>query len=327
MTTRPRRLIILEGCDGTGKTTLGKRLAAWYDAEYIHLDAMLSVTGRGLPRMSLEAMTPALLGHRAVVMDRSWLSELPYGIMARNGDVRISDFDRRMLDRLALTCNAVVINCSTDLDTMLANWQGRKKIELVKQQKMITRIWNWYGQNLATATDLPVIDYDYQQASVGRVVDQIEVSYPLQHDALTVIGSQREDSVLVVDCRSDPTTDFDSFRQWPCVSFGTGAGSHTYSRYVANHLIHHEVPEHVISWTTTAQLEKTVKEKPFGLFKKNKIITLGSGAWESVMGLSTEGLLRTYNIAEVFHPQDALIKGLSYKDYNFATTIKQMIGA
>src|SRR5882757_4772670 len=101
-------LTIFEGPDGSGKTTAAKAFAAEMGARYVHLPQFKRVT-TGLPRMYLEAMLPALLGYQDVVMDRCWLSEVPYGRVFRDGADRVGEISRHMLERVALRAGALVV--------------------------------------------------------------------------------------------------------------------------------------------------------------------------------------------------------------------------
>jgi polyphosphate kinase 2 (PPK2 family) len=108
-------LTIFEGPDGSGKTTAAREYAEQTGARYVHFPALPRVK-HGLGRMYVEAMLPALLGYHDVVFDRCWLSETPYGEAFREGQDRLTQADRRMLERLALRCGAVVVKCLPEWD-------------------------------------------------------------------------------------------------------------------------------------------------------------------------------------------------------------------
>jgi len=106
-------IVIIEGCDGTGKTTLAKKLCEKYDGHYIHN------TYRWPNKMPLYH-TAAL--HRAiklaekklVVIDRLWMSEAIYAAVYRNG----SPWPQmgRMLDRIILKHCGIYIMCELPED-------------------------------------------------------------------------------------------------------------------------------------------------------------------------------------------------------------------
>src|SRR4051812_18522188 len=121
--THSKRLVILEGPDGAGKTTLAEQLGrrGWL---VVHLGPFLQVDD-DLARLYVEAMMPAILGHADVVLDRCWLSEIPYGLVMRDGDDRLG-WQRRLLERLALRCRATVIRCLPPREIAKSWWTARR---------------------------------------------------------------------------------------------------------------------------------------------------------------------------------------------------------
>lgn len=83
------RIIIIEGPDNCGKSTLAKQIADRYNANYWHM-----TSGPGLEQkeaMSLyqrDALKNALVNldsGRSTVFDRHWISDQVYGLELRNG--------------------------------------------------------------------------------------------------------------------------------------------------------------------------------------------------------------------------------------------------
>lgn len=156
MTHTSKRLTIFEGPDGGGKTTAAKEFALATGARYVHFDALPGVT-KGLARMYVEAMLPALLGYQDVVFDRCWLSERPYGLVFHGRD-RLTIADRRMLERLALRCSALVVKCLPPWQTVKANYLKRKHLEMLTDTSQLKQVYKLY---LKEPTDLPSYVYDY----------------------------------------------------------------------------------------------------------------------------------------------------------------------
>src|ERR1700743_601382 len=113
-------LIIFEGPDGSGKTSAAKALAKKMNARYVH-HGPYSRMGSGLPRIYLESMLPAIYGHQPVVLDRSWLSEIPYGIAFRDGMDRVG-IRRRILERVALRCQTIVVRSKVRWEDVKENY-------------------------------------------------------------------------------------------------------------------------------------------------------------------------------------------------------------
>ena len=103
-------IIILEGPDGTGKTTLAQRLVRSHDAVYIH-HGYHGTADWGVRHLaSLRGAARLAATGRLVVIDRLWMSGDVYGTIYRDR----SDVGRRrsrMLHRIALTHAAVTVLC------------------------------------------------------------------------------------------------------------------------------------------------------------------------------------------------------------------------
>jgi thymidylate kinase len=80
-----RKLIILEGPDRAGKTTLGKFLAHRLDAYYYHMSGVPAFYPYMIHyhRKVLEDVLWNVEDGRTVILDRTWLSELIYGMHFR----------------------------------------------------------------------------------------------------------------------------------------------------------------------------------------------------------------------------------------------------
>src|SRR5688572_9672687 len=102
-----KRLYILEGPDGGGKTTLGATLSS-------RLGVQVSNHGpyKGEDRIwqhYMKSMLPACIGLRNVIMDRCWIAEPIYGEVYRKGLNRIRPWQERALEHIAGKCFALVI--------------------------------------------------------------------------------------------------------------------------------------------------------------------------------------------------------------------------
>lgn len=104
--TKLRGIIVLEGADATGKTTLAKTLVRKFGARYLHLGIH-----RDIWRWHLAAVRRAvrLAEHHLVVVDRLWLSEQAYGQAFRGGPAY--DLGARTLDRVLQRYGALTVLC------------------------------------------------------------------------------------------------------------------------------------------------------------------------------------------------------------------------
>lgn len=88
-------LIVLDGPDGSGKTTLAKHLVDKYDAMYFHNIKRKDIWLWHTACLRLAVKHSA---HRLVVVDRLWLSECIYGAVYRGGSKY--PIAARMIDRI-----------------------------------------------------------------------------------------------------------------------------------------------------------------------------------------------------------------------------------
>lgn len=212
------RLTIFEGPDGGGKSTAAHAYAEQTGAKYVHFSALPRVN-RGLGRMYVEAMLPALLGYQDVVFDRCWLSEMPYGVAFREGKDRLTIASRRMLERLAMRCGAVVVRCQPEWETVRANFMGRKHMEMLDDEGQLKMVYDLYADQ---PTDLPELVYDYAQGdifSVPRLVNKVEtMRFKLHPLEISSAGNWDGKYVLVGGAFAE-RKDCDAFYQWPFGSF------------------------------------------------------------------------------------------------------------
>ncbi len=127
-------LLVLEGADGTGKTTLAKAIEK-RNHRYVH-------NGPPPDGISLfEHYTQQMLAARHVdtVFDRLHVGELIYGPVMR-GKSLITLEEMRLLNRLLFSMGGKVIFCDTNNEAILGNWLDRKGQEYVDQVEKIKRV-------------------------------------------------------------------------------------------------------------------------------------------------------------------------------------------
>jgi len=83
---RPTGIIVLEGPDGTGKTTLAAKLVDDYNAKYIHATWSPELE-KGMDKYLLGNIHTAIAHSKdqLVILDRSWISEFVYSEVFRGG--------------------------------------------------------------------------------------------------------------------------------------------------------------------------------------------------------------------------------------------------
>lgn len=118
------KLVILEGADGVGKTTLGKFLAKHFQGFYFHATATKSL----IPAMRdyqinlMENIEENVAEGRTVVMDRFWPSELIYGAVFRPDNPY--GFSYSEIETRCEACDALYVCCFSN--TAIARHSDRK---------------------------------------------------------------------------------------------------------------------------------------------------------------------------------------------------------
>lgn len=256
-TGRSAKLIIFEGPDGSGKSTFAQYYARRIGARYVHFPALPRVS-KGLGRMYVEAMMPALLGYQDVVFDRSWLSELPYGVAYREGYDRLGVASRRMLERLAMRCNAQVVRCNPGWEKVKTSYVERKHLEMLDNVGQLQEVYNGY---MAMSTSLPVTEFNYtvdHYSDVEAILDHafMDDLYSAQHPLeLKSAGSWHADAVIVGESFAE-RKDQDPWYQWPFASFSNEGCS----QWLAQQLEHGGIPESSLLWVNADQDLKMIQQ-------------------------------------------------------------------
>lgn len=287
------RLTIFEGPDGGGKSTAAQAFAKATGARYVHFSALPRV-GKSLGRIYVEAMLPALLGYQDVVFDRCWLSEMPYGVAFREGKDRLTEASRRMLERLAMRCGAVVVWCQPEWETVKANYLSRKHIEMLDNEHQLKTVYDLYAEQ---PTDLPELVYDYTKEdllTIPKLMNDVEsVRFPRHPLNLASAGNWDGEFVLVGQSFAE-RKDNDAFYQWPFASF-SGEGC---SQWLTDQLDSIEVGEDQILWLNADQDLSVLYD-----LTPERIIAMGTEAYQQLYKLKIKA-------ASVQHPQ-------TWKRFNF----------
>ena len=158
-------MIILEGCDCTGKTTLASRLSERYDAPITHYskhdnDVMMTHALQCEPRTG-------------EIVDRFHMSEIPYSMYFRHtipAYDSVKEIDLVLRDRKCLQ-----IVCSPTWNFVKARWEDRRDDELVQSLQAIHGIYLWYRDKSQAFSSFPVWKYDYTTTSVEELCNQIDI--------------------------------------------------------------------------------------------------------------------------------------------------------
>ena len=294
-----RRLTIFEGPDGAGKTTAAVAFAEATGAVYQHFGPLKNIR-QTMPRLMVEAMLPALLGHQDVVLDRCWLSDRPYGEVYRGGLDRVGVASGRMLERLALRCAATVMLCMPPWETARDNFLGRLDDEFLDNEAQLRHVYDHYAK-LTTA--LPLTRYDYTQGPLQYST----IRSSRAHRLSTRSAGNLDAPVLVIGEAFAELQERDPLYQWPFASFSDKGCSAWFTRQLEEA----GVPEDQLLWVNADQpLPSTVSID-------TKAVALGRAA---------EAYAKRHGLfsAEVYQHPQAWKRFNSHKDYPAIEAIRRL---
>jgi hypothetical protein len=155
-------LIILEGPDGSGKTTLAKALEK---AGYTYYHFGVPPPGADLFRFFME---PLLAATRPTVFDRCYPSNAIYEPVMRPGGAVLTDIQEALLTRVVAARGGQVVLCLPPWRTVLANWLKKKGEEYVQDVEKMENIYVLYRNLAMVRYEYPV--FDYTRTVVGSYV-------------------------------------------------------------------------------------------------------------------------------------------------------------
>jgi hypothetical protein len=165
-------MIIVEGCDNTGKSTLIKEIGAEFHP-YLH-----TVKSPGYPGILTwvkeEFRNP---GRFCTVYDRFYFSEFVYGPTLRH-EMGFNHSDQSWIEWQLRRSNAMLVLCVRPLDKIVESINEREQWEGVPEK--IADIASRYMAEIppaATRTKIPWMFYDYEVHDKGEVIDFIKANH------------------------------------------------------------------------------------------------------------------------------------------------------
>lgn len=191
-------IVVLEGPDGSGKTTLARRLAAKHDLEYVHV---------GPPTPEQLADDDSLLRHyarlvetrrtRNVVFDRLALGERVYGPIFRGRD-GLGPHGWRVFRRLLSGVRAIQVLCLPRFEACKGAWSSGREEMLKREDQFAASYWSY--SSMRGEADL-VHDWEREgsDAEVSMAISGSDLVMPLPPGA---VGSPTP-SLLIVGEKDD----------------------------------------------------------------------------------------------------------------------------
>jgi len=270
-------ILILEGPDGAGKSTLVKQLTQHFGDDMVHTvhhGPYPNLVPEMLCKTYFRSMTPALTFNDTVIMDRSWLSEPIYGAVYRDGENRVDLPRRRMLERVALSRGGVVIHCQPHFDICAKAFIARKGDEYLDNLEQLRQVYNEY-ETLGIRTELPVVQYDYEMDSFDDLLKKVRQK-TIQNGAGG--GGCFKEGVILMLCDRGPKTNIrPTAAVVPFINFLDDDGP---SRMLANTFAQEGIPESDIYWMNTQTHDGKFTNPEFiQRLKPRLIFALGNNAY------------------------------------------------
>lgn len=164
------KVIILEGIDGSGKTTLAKELQ---NIGYEYKHEGVPHPGVDLIAHYLSVLDSSMGSEKNVVHDRLWLGERIYGPVMRNLD-RLGPMGHTLFERLHRSKDITHILCHPPYEVALANYAKRKALkgEYIDSDNHFQQIYERYR---SFVTNMDIV-YDYTKHDSKALLTQLNLS-------------------------------------------------------------------------------------------------------------------------------------------------------
>lgn len=163
-------MIILEGCDNSGKTTFAKELSQLTKVHYQH-----SVKPNDAASALMDMMDSSLPKSKQVIRDRvSIISEMVYGPVVRDKSM-LEGHHWNMIDFVLNSPNNILIYCRPPKEDIL-NFGSREQMEgVIPNAEEILSRYDWI-MNLLKSKYKNVIYYNY----LGSVEHRVRVTVKIE---------------------------------------------------------------------------------------------------------------------------------------------------
>lgn len=162
-------LVILEGPDGSGKTTVKEALVksgGYTELSYVPVDWPDQYE-------CWEKLFKACRNDD-YVMDRCFISELMYRpvLQDREPNISLKDFVR-LLEILEYDIKTCIVFCNTKNSFDLAQKRGETFITDENSHKQIAQMYTLFKEILETFTNIPVLKYDFTEHTGEQLIDKL----------------------------------------------------------------------------------------------------------------------------------------------------------
>lgn len=156
-------MIIIEGCDATGKSTLAKWLANELNFEYFK---------DGFHRLGVEYyINNSLNKSTNIVSDRFHLGEYVYPVIKKDGRKPLELWEQWMIENILLSKKSMLILCHTSVSNIYRNFDVRGEDFITKEN--IGPVCSLFIERYS-ASILPKITFDYTWDAEEQLLDTIK---------------------------------------------------------------------------------------------------------------------------------------------------------
>lgn len=150
-------IIIIEGPDGSGKTTLAEKLSKQTGYPVVHHSYPKTDEEK---RMMLSYYLDTIETGKNMIIDRCWYSEMVYGEAIR-GSSAISFPEMYLLETKLAKHGALIIHC-TDKPKTLWRRATKRGEDYVVDYETFERICTGFDVLMSVPHLVPVVKYDYE---------------------------------------------------------------------------------------------------------------------------------------------------------------------
>lgn len=150
-------IIIIEGADGSGKTTLAEKLAKQTGFELVHRSQPKTEEEKA---KMLDMYTTTIKSGKNMIFDRCWYSEMVYGPIMRDASV-ISYPKMYELERLLTRRGALLIYCKDTPEILWHRCKTRGE-DYITDFATFVDICKGFDELMSVPHLIPVVKYDYK---------------------------------------------------------------------------------------------------------------------------------------------------------------------
>lgn len=196
---------IFEGPDGAGKSTVIEKLRTdttrvIHHGPYVgEEDIWLHYAASYVDRSEFDVMVPRLL-MTDLFLDRAWQSEKPYSHVYRGGHDRLTTWQRRMLERVALGHGTVTVVCLPPYEHCVTTFTARRAHEwrdapAMSRRRELQCLADVYAAYALMPAD---VRYDFTRQSTDWLHQRLLVLHTMRRNPGPGVGAWRPGEVTLM---------------------------------------------------------------------------------------------------------------------------------